>query len=57
MKYHLILTLALGLALPTIALAKEKGTNATADEATFKKSNRRYSTAYSNPIPQPPRNT
>ena len=38
MKYHLILTLALGLALPTIgALAKEKGTNATADEATLKK--------------------
>jgi Domain of unknown function (DUF4440) len=37
MKYHLILTLALGLALPTIALAKEKGTNATAGEATFKK--------------------
>ena len=37
MKYYLILTLALGLALPTIALAKEKGTNATADEATFKK--------------------
>jgi hypothetical protein len=37
MKYHLILTLALGLALPSIALAKEKGTNATADEATFKK--------------------
>jgi hypothetical protein len=36
MKYHLVLTLALGLALPTIALAKEKGTNATADEATFK---------------------
>ena len=37
MKYHLILTLALGLALPSIALAKEKGTNGTADEATFKK--------------------
>jgi len=37
MKYHLVLTLALGLALPTIALAKEKGTNATADEATLKK--------------------
>ena len=37
MKYHLILTLALGLVLPTIALAKEKGANATADEATFKK--------------------
>ena len=38
MKYHLILTLALGLALPTIgAFAKEKGTNATADEATLKK--------------------
>ena len=37
MKYQLILTLALGLVLPTIALAKEKGANATADEATFKK--------------------
>src|SRR6202040_1240117 len=37
MKYHLILILALGLALPSIALAKEKGTSATADEATFKK--------------------
>jgi hypothetical protein len=37
MKYHLILTLALGLVLPTIALATEKGTNATADEATLKK--------------------
>jgi hypothetical protein len=35
MKYYLILTLA--LALPTIALAKEKSTNATADETTFKK--------------------
>jgi hypothetical protein len=35
MKHYLILTLALGLALPTIALAKEKG--ATADEATVKK--------------------
>src|SRR6266481_5371748 len=35
MKYHnLILTLAVVLALPTIALAKEKG---TADEATLKK--------------------
>jgi hypothetical protein len=39
MKYYLIFTLALGLALalPTVALAKEKGTNATADEATLKK--------------------
>ena len=37
MKYYLILILALGLALPTVALAKEKGTNATADEATLKK--------------------
>src|SRR5436305_1483867 len=39
MKYHLILTLAVVLALPTtIVLAKEKGTNATADvEATVKK--------------------
>jgi len=38
MKYHhLILTLAVVLALPTIALAKEKGTGATADEATLKK--------------------
>ena len=37
MKYDLILALALGLVLPTIALAKEKGTNATADEATLKK--------------------
>ena len=36
--YHLILTLAVVLALPTIALAKEKGTRATADlEATVKK--------------------
>src|SRR5207253_10466797 len=36
--YHLILTLAVVLALPTIALAKEKGTGATADlEATIKK--------------------
>src|SRR5437016_13379119 len=36
--YHLILTLAVVLALPTIALAKEKGTGATADvEATVKK--------------------
>ena len=36
--YHLILTLAVVLALPTIALAKEKGTSATADvEATIKK--------------------
>ena len=37
MKYYLILTLGLALALPTVALAKEKGTNATADEATLKK--------------------
>src|SRR6266705_4460126 len=39
MKYHyLILTLAVSLALPTITLAKEKGTGATADvEATVKK--------------------
>jgi hypothetical protein len=37
MKHYLIFTLALGLTLPTIALAKEKGTTATADEATFKK--------------------
>jgi hypothetical protein len=38
MKYHLILTLAIGLALPTIAFAKEKKTDATADvEATVKK--------------------
>ena len=39
MKYHhLILILAVSLALPTIALAKEKGTGATADvEATVKK--------------------
>jgi hypothetical protein len=39
MKYrHLILVLAVSLALPTIALAKEKGTGATADvEATVKK--------------------
>ncbi len=36
--YHLILTLAVVLAIPTIALAKEKGTGATADvEATLKK--------------------
>jgi len=35
--YHLILTVAVVLALPTIALAKEKGTGATADEATLKK--------------------
>ncbi len=36
--HHLILTLAVVLALPTIALAKEKGTGATADvEATLKK--------------------
>ena len=40
MKYHLILTLAVVFALPTIALAKEKGTGATADEATLKKSSR-----------------
>src|SRR5438046_2401336 len=39
MKYqHLILILAVSLALPTIVLAKEKGTGATADvEATVKK--------------------
>src|SRR5947207_10336055 len=39
MKYHhLILILAVSLALPTITLAKEKGTGATADvEATVKK--------------------
>jgi len=39
MKYHyLILTLAVVLALPTIALPKEKGTGATGDvEATLKK--------------------
>ena len=37
-NYHLILTLAVVLALPTIALAKEKGTNATTDvEPTVKK--------------------
>jgi hypothetical protein len=37
MKYHyLILTLAVGLALPTITLAKEKGTDADV-EATVKK--------------------
>jgi hypothetical protein len=36
MKYHLILTLALGLALPTIVLAKEKAA-ATDVEATVKK--------------------
>lgn len=35
--YHLILTLAVVLALPTITLGKEKGTGATADEATLKK--------------------
>jgi len=36
--YHLILTLAVVLALPTIGLAKAKGTGATADvEATVKK--------------------
>ncbi len=36
--YHLILTLTVVLALPTITLAKEKGTGATADvEATIKK--------------------
>jgi hypothetical protein len=36
--YHLILTLAVVLALPTVALAKEKGTGATADvEGTLKK--------------------
>src|SRR5437764_3132244 len=37
MKYLLILTLAVVFALPTIALAKKKGTGATADEATLKK--------------------
>jgi hypothetical protein len=36
--YHLILTLTVVLALPTITLAKEKGKGATADvEATIKK--------------------
>jgi len=36
--YHLILTLAVVVALPTITLAKEKGTGATADvEAAVKK--------------------
>jgi hypothetical protein len=35
--YHLILTLGVVLALPTITFAKEKGTGATADEATLKK--------------------
>ena len=36
--YHLILTLTVILALPTITVAKEKGTGATADvEATIKK--------------------
>jgi hypothetical protein len=36
--YHLILTLTVVLALPTITLAKEKRTGATADvEATIKK--------------------
>src|SRR5437764_12572716 len=36
--YHLILTLTVILALPTITLAKEKGTGATADvEAAIKK--------------------
>jgi hypothetical protein len=36
--YHLILTLTVVLALPTITLAKEKGTGATADvEGTLKK--------------------
>ena len=36
--YHLILTLAVVVALPTITLAKEKGTGANADvEATIKK--------------------
>src|SRR5881275_1896038 len=37
MKYQLVLTLILGLAFSGIALAKEKGANATADEATVKK--------------------
>src|SRR5438094_273259 len=37
MKYHLVLTLILGLAFSGIALAKEKGANATADETTVKK--------------------
>jgi hypothetical protein len=36
-RYHLILSLAVVLALPTITLAKEKGTGGTADEATLKK--------------------
>jgi hypothetical protein len=35
--YHLILTLTVVLALPTVTLAKQKGTGATADEATLKK--------------------
>ena len=35
--HHLIFTLAVVLALPTIMLAKEKGTGGTADEATLKK--------------------
>jgi hypothetical protein len=36
--YHLIFSLAIVLALPTITLAKEKGTGASADvEATIKK--------------------
>jgi hypothetical protein len=35
--YHLILTLTVVLALPIVTLAKEKGTGATADEATLKK--------------------
>jgi hypothetical protein len=36
--YHLFVTLAVALALPTITLAKEKGTEATKDiEATVKK--------------------
>src|SRR5438132_6843830 len=37
-NYHLILTLAVVLALPTITLAKEKGAGASADvEGTLKK--------------------
>ncbi len=35
--HHLIFTLAVVLTLPTITLAKEKGTGGTADEATLKK--------------------
>ena len=59
MKYHhLILILAVSLALPTIALAKEKGqARLPTLKLRLRKSNRRYSTAYSNPPPQPSRNT